>query len=360
MQNRTIPVVSEQEFHHLADQDPDLLHRQPWIVSGYIERWAEYREWQDLDYLRHRFGGLGAFAKAPNFVTNNKSSLVSVETSFAQYLDYIESPERAEAIYDGCWMEGDYATYRAQGLPLYCGTLRIAHHADDPVFEGLQPLVPTPLQPWNHALPYYYTLFNHLWLLVSLPGALTPLHIDNNGTIALIAQLCGRKRATLYSPDDLRHVYNPAVGFMDPRAPDPEDFPTWDQAVRWTGDLEVGQTLFVGTNWAHHVETLERSTSVSFDFVDRSNLHHYAASTGWAEAFGNRIKRNPAAVAKLQGGLTATQIDADPAARIGRLAMAQVLRAAIADPKAADKATIRSQYLALLEDCLAAREGLAA
>src|SRR5690606_24632800 len=140
------------------------------------------------------------------------------------------------------------------------------------------PLVPRTIETWNHALPYYYSLFNHLCLLVSLPGALAPLHVDNNGTIALLAQLAGRKDATLYSPDDLRHVYDPSVGYMDPERTDEADFPTWKAARKWSAELEPGQVLFVGTRWAHHVRTLERSISISFDFVDHTNIEDYSRS----------------------------------------------------------------------------------
>ncbi len=361
MASRSIPVVSREEFERLATRDPDLLHTHPWVVSGYIEHWPEYRQWQELDHLRERFGHLGAFAKAPNFVTNRKASLVSVETTFAQYLDYIAEPDRVREIYDGCWLDGDYEQFAAQELPLYCGTLRFAHHAEDPVFAALDPLVPAPLQPWNHALPYYYSLFNHLWLLVSLPGALTPLHTDNNGTIALIAQLRGRKRAILYSPDDLRHVHNPDVGYLDPLAPDDADFPTWRSAVEWRADLDVGQVLFVGTNWGHHVQTLEASISVSFDFVDQTNIAAYAASTAWAQVLGDRVKRRPdLIVAKIPDALTSTQIETLSPVEVGRRVMAYVLRASIADANAADKAPIRKRYLTHLEQCLALRDQVAA
>ncbi|ATB48339.1 cupin-like domain-containing protein [Corallococcus macrosporus] len=353
MQSKQIPVVSSEEFRRLATSNPRVLHENPWIVEDYIKAWPGYEAWQRLEYLESRFGKLSAFAKAPNFITNRKSSLVSVETEFSRYLDYIRQPERARELFAERWMEGDYAQFVAQDLPLYCGTLRIVHKADDPVFAEVEPLVPAPLVPWNHALPYYYSLFNHFWLLVSLPGALTPLHIDNNGTIALIAQLKGRKRATLYSPDDLRHVYNPEVGYMDPEHPDEVDFPTWHQAVKWTGDLEVGQVLFVGTRWAHHVRTLDTSISVSFDFVDQSNLADYAVSTGWAEVFGKRIKSSPEAVRrKLGGSVPPADFDRLAPVELGRRSMAEVLRAALKANDGSELARIRRLYLTRLEQCL--------
>jgi hypothetical protein len=361
METRQIPVVSSEEFRRLADRNPNLLHENPWVVEGYIQDWPGYAQWQDLDYLRERFGHLNAFAKAPNFITNRNQNLVSVETSFEQYIRYIRQPEAVQEIYKDCWMEGDYQQLLALGLPLYCGTLRIVHQANDPVFAEVSPLLPEPLRAWNHALPYYYSLFNHFWLLVSLPGALTPLHTDNNGTIATIAQLRGRKRATLYSPADLRHVRHPEVGFLDPEQPDERDFPTWDRAVKWVADLDVGQVLFVGTNWAHHVKTLETSISVSFDFVDQSNLEAYATSAGWASALGNRTRRNPdLIVEKMQGQITRGEIEALPAATVGRRVMAHILRSTFASAEGTELTSIRERYLAHLEECLASTEELAA
>ena len=352
MNSKKIPTVGQAEFEALAMRNPNLLHESPWIVDGYIGNWPAYDSWRDLAHLRARFGHLEAFAKAPNFTTHRKSRLVSVKTRFDQYLDYIEHPERIEAIYEGCWLDGDFDAFQKMDMPLYCGTLRIVHGADDPVFRQVAPLLPKPLRSWNHALPYYYTLFNHFWLLVSLPGALTPLHTDNNGTIALIAQLRGRKRATLFSPDDLRYVRNANGDFLDPDNEADHEFPEASKAQRWSGDIEEGQVLFVGTNWAHHVRTLETSISVSFDFVDRTNLAAYATAAGWAAALGNRAKSNADLfVRKLGGRVSAATIARFSAVTVGRLVMAEILRAV--PHHAEDEATsIRALYATHLQQCL--------
>lgn len=345
MQQKDIPIVPVRDFERMLAENPRLLHENPWVVSGYIEHWPGYRRWRELDYLRERLGHLSAFAKAPNFITNKHHRLVSVETDFARYIDYIREPARARELYEGRWLDGSYDEFAAQDLPLYCGTLRFVHSANDPAFDEFRPLVPAPIETWNHALPYYYTLFNHLWLLVSLPGALTPLHVDNNGTIALIAQLRGRKHATLYAPDDLRHVYNPDVGYLDPEHPDATDFPTWDAAVPWRADLEEGQVLFVGTRWAHHVRTVEQSISVSFDFVDHTNIADYARSPDWASVLGARVKQHPPVfLERLQGAVTREQVESAAPAEVGRRVMAAVLRASAGDA-AAGVRRIRELYL---------------
>lgn len=350
MKTRDIPVVSVDEFEHLFAGNPRLLHESPWVVSGYIDRWPGYHRWQDLDYLRERLGHLTAFAKAPNFVTNRNDRLVSVETDYARYLDYIREPHRVRELYEGRWLDGSHEDFEERGLPLYCGTLRFAHTASDPVFAEFQPLVPPVIEPWNHALPYYYSLFNHLWLLVSLPGSLTPLHIDNNGTVALIAQLAGRKRATLYSPEDHRHVYNPSVGYMDPERSDDIDFPDASSAVKWTADLEAGQVLFVGTHWSHHVRTLEQSISISFDFVDRSNLADYARSPDWAGVLGARVRQKPDGfLDKLGGQLTRDQLDNLSSVELGRVVMAAILRSSAGQTSTSAVRAIRESYLEYLE-----------
>ncbi len=353
MITKQIPVVSSRDFKELASRNPNLLHECPWIVEDYIRDWPAFRKWSDFKELRAAFGDLEAFAKAPNFITHRKSSLVSVKTRFDQYLDYIENPDRVAEIYQDCWLEGDFDEFIRLKLPLYCGTLRIIHKADDPLFEQVNPILPDPLKAWNHALPYYYSLFNHFWLLVSLPGALTPLHTDNNGTIALIAQLRGKKRATLFSPEDLVHVRSPSGDFFDPnRAEDPE-FPTASRATKWQGDIGPGQVLFVGTNWAHHVETLETSVSVSFDFVDSTNIAAYATSEGWAAAFGARAKRNPELFAsKLGGRLPVEVISQSSAVDVGRTAMAEILRSLIERSQDGELRQICSLYAEHLARCL--------
>lgn len=354
MKDKQIPVVSYDEFRGLAKQNPNLLHENPWVVAGYIEHWPGYRQWQTLEYLQSRFGHLSAFARAPNFITNRKTTLLSVQTRYAQYLEYIRSPQRVEEIYRGCWVDGTYDDFIAQPLPLYCGNLKIVQQAGDKVFDELSPLVPKPLECWNHALPYYYSLFNHVWLLVSLPGALSPLHTDNNATIALIAQLKGKKKATLYCPDDRRYVYNPRVGFMNPREPDETDYPNWRSAVPWTCVLDVGEVLFVGTNWAHQVETLETSISVSYDFVNASNIAAYAAAPQWAEGFGERLKADPDLVAKrMQGAITADSIRESPSLDLGRRVMLHILQSSMADARASEETSIRRSYLTHLEACMA-------
>lgn len=349
MRVESIPVIDRQEFQRLAASNSRLLHDNPWIVTGHAETWPEYQRWRDIDYLKDRFGDLMAYASAPHFVTNRNQRKFSVKTSFAQYLEYVSDPGRIAEIYGGEWAEGTCDEFMKQDLPLYCGSLRMVHHANDNILKELHPLVPDPIETWNHAIPYYYVLFNHFWLFVSPPGALTPLHRDNNGIMAFLAQLRGKKRVILYSPDDARHVYNEKVGYLDPVAPNAQDFPTWDSAVQWKGEIETGQVLFFGTNWSHHVETVETSVSVSFDFVNDTNMAAYAASPQWAEGFGKRIKLNPSMyIDKSAGTFSVDEVESMSSVDLGRKFMTYLLRQTLEKDDRSEVARIRSQYLSRL------------
>lgn len=342
MKEVKIPVTSYEEFQNQAAKNPNLLNETPWIIDGFIKNWPRYDDWRQISWLKERFGDIEGFARAPQFITNKNDNIYGVETNFSDYIDYIRNPDQVREIYNGDWLYGSCDEFLKQDMPLYCGSLKLLNRADDDIFNELHPLVPPPLENWNAALPYYYQLFNHFWLLVSLPKALTPLHQDNNGTIALIAQLKGKKRAILYHPNDEQYFFNPDVGFMDPVNPNEADFPNWEKAQPWTGDLCEGQMLIIGANWGHHVETLETSISVSLDFVNQSNIDAYAASPQWPEVFGKRIKARPAMVtSKMPDLITEAEIESMDPVSLGRLVISAILKSAIAQNPDSETAEIR-------------------
>jgi len=292
-QPHPIPIMSAAEFEQAVSENGDFLAQSPCIITDFIQRWPAYGYWKDIDYLAKRFGHLPVNAGAPQFATHKNTRTCRVDTNFANYIEYVKAPRRARELFDGRWMEGSIDQFEAMNMPLYCGNIQIVRHSGSPVLDEFQPLLPAPLVYWNDLIPYYYQLGNHFWLYVSLAGAVTPLHQDNNAVIAYLAQLKGTKRALLYSPEDSRHYYREGVGYLDPTAPDPEDFPTWTMARPWAGTLREGQMLLFGSNWAHYVVTEDDSVSVSFDFVNASNLRDYACSRDWLHTLGSLVKRHP-------------------------------------------------------------------
>lgn len=351
IESTPIPSYDLADFTALLEREPDVLLRHPCLVRGFQTRWLANERWTQIEYLNQKFGNLPVTAGAPQFITHSGDRICQVLTDFSTYLKYMADPDSVETLFEGKWSKGDAALFREMGMPLYCGNLRLARHAKEPVFDDLRPIVPDGLACYNDDIPYYYQSGNHLWLYVSLAGALTPLHQDNNAVIAYLAQLKGTKRAIMYSPDDKPHYHNPAVGYLDPLHPNDEEFPTWRQARAWAGTIEPGDFLIWGPNWAHHVVTHSDSITVSFDVVNELNLEAYAASMDWRNELGVFAKKNEALIrARIQDESVHRALDAGVPEHVGREVMRSVLRAALAGTQTERARDVRTRMLRVLDE----------
>jgi hypothetical protein len=95
-------------------------------------------------------------------------------------------------------------------------------------------------------------------------GTVTPLHHDIMNV--LVAQLLGRKRFILISPDQTHLVYNNIAVYsaVDCEKPDYERFPRFRDAKAITCVLRRGEVLFLPVGWWHHVRALDVSMGVSY------------------------------------------------------------------------------------------------
>jgi len=91
-------------------------------------------------------------------------------------------------------------------------------------------------------------------------------HQDVPDNLACVA--AGRRRVTLFPPDQLRNLYigpldhtpaGQAISLVDFAAPDLERFPRFAEAMRHalTAELEPGDAVFIPSMWWHHMEGLE-------------------------------------------------------------------------------------------------------
>jgi hypothetical protein len=90
-------------------------------------------------------------------------------------------------------------------------------------------------------------------------------HYDGSTNIAVV--LAGRRRFTLFPPEQTRNLYvgpldrtlaGPPVSMVDPEAPDLDRYPLFSEALRHAqvAELEPGDALFIPSYWWHHVRAL--------------------------------------------------------------------------------------------------------
>lgn len=349
MKAEIIPTVSLGEFSELIEGSLDMLAEQPFIVRGFVEQWPAWSSWRDLESLAKLFGHLPVTAGAPQFITNKRARMCQVRTDFATYLAYVENPSRVGELFEGQWIKGDAKLLNDLGLPLYCGNLQLVRHAKEAVLADITPLVPGTLSSVNDDIPYYYQSGNHVWLYVSVGGALTPLHQDNNAVIAYLAQLKGEKEATLYSPGDKPHYFNSAVGYLDPLNPNDDDFPTWREAQPWKGRLTPGDLLIWGPNWAHHVVTISDSITVSFDIVNALNLADYAVASDWRAELGHFARKHADLVrSRVADEHLHRLLDQGELEDVGHALMIRVLQASLAGNLSSQSRSTKKALLTVL------------
>ena len=129
------------------------------------------------------------------------------------------------------------------------------------------------LQLSGEMLSWYHEVFG--WIYIGPAKTVTALHVDHYMTHTWSAQVVGRKRFLLFSPEDLASIPDPAVRAhlmsdvfnCQPPAPNPLRNPVAYEAV-----VEPGEMVVFPAGWGHHVVALEPSISVSYNFVTESNF----------------------------------------------------------------------------------------
>lgn len=81
----------------------------------------------------------------------------------------------------------------------------------------------------------------------------------------LLVQVTGRKKAVLYSPEDLPYLYleGDKSQVIDIDSPDLQQYPKFPEATPFTCIMEPGDVLFIPALWFHNMTSLNFSVSVN-------------------------------------------------------------------------------------------------
>jgi ribosomal protein L16 Arg81 hydroxylase len=123
--------------------------------------------------------------------------------------------------------------------------------------------VPKHFFDWFVFLPGFMKLI-YPRIFIGPKGAITPLHMDIWETHAWLAQLVGRKRWILFSPDQRELLYDCSV---QPQNPDFERFPLFRKAKPVECTIGPGDLIFVPGGWAHEVVSLDATISITHNYM---------------------------------------------------------------------------------------------
>jgi cupin-like protein len=244
----------------------------PVIITDATENWPARSKWT-FEFFKTTYGSDPATAWL------GRGSHTGKLTTLSAYIDFLDAPL---AGLPGVWTGRDIgkdgrppppAPGRGTS-PLYLlGWYAFRQHPE--LYDDIAPapyfvldLVPA-LSPTLRDVFEWTSNKEYSAVFIGPEGSLSALHRDYWNTHAYLAQIQGRKRAILFSPNDLEFLYE---GRVDPERPDFERFPLFDRATAYECVIEPGDTLLIPANWIHHVRALEKSITVSRNFFNDSNF----------------------------------------------------------------------------------------
>lgn len=272
---RKVPIerrcgLIPEDFHHRYLTGSG----KPVIVTDALNTWRARTKWS-FEFFKSRYGSERV---VPSIWPGDKYLKV---IELGDYIDYLNEPGKKTP---GFWI--DLATKlpcaepaETPDTPLYLTGWR-AFNLHPELLDDVE-LSPKFAEDWLPLLPPAFrkvleetTKYLSGGFLMGPAGSVATLHYDILRTHAYLAQIIGRKKCTLFSPDDSGAIYN---GKVDPEQPDFNRFPLFRNATAFECVLEPGELLFMPSGWWHHVVALEKSITVSYNFFNRVNFGYYMA-----------------------------------------------------------------------------------
>jgi Cupin-like domain len=244
----------------------------PVIVTDALNTWPARSKWS-FDFFKSRYG---SDRVVPSIWPGDKYLKV---IQLSDYIDSLDDPYRPTP---GFWIDlvtklPCEALPNPPRTPLYLTGWR-AFNLHPELLEDVE-LGPKFVDDWIPLLPAPFrkvmeetTKYISGGFLIGPAGSVAMLHYDFLHTHAYLAQIAGRKKFVLFSPEDSEFLYG---GKVDPIRPDFKKYPLLRRASAYEGILEPGELLFLPSDWWHHVVALEKSITVGYNFFNRVNFGAY-------------------------------------------------------------------------------------
>ena len=222
-----------------------VLPNKPVIISKAVNEWKAFSTWS-IDYFKSIAGDTNIRVEvSPNKVfppvheqSIKRSGYHHESMTFGEYIDKITS----ESL-------GAYGYYFAQ-QPVDVLFPQLMNDIKSPDYFKEESLIST-----------------NLWFAGA--GNITPMHYDLVHN--LFAQVIGRKRVTLFAPEQTKLLYpfpktSPIAHFSRVNLDDPDlvKFPRFPYARPLECIVEPGDILFIPIFWWHQVYSLDVSVAISF------------------------------------------------------------------------------------------------
>jgi hypothetical protein len=272
-----IETVRQVPIERAGGLKPEMFYEQylagagkPVIVTDATRSWRALSSW-NFEFFRNRYA-----SDAVNPRTYCVPDCMK-PMAFGEYVDYLDVPE---TLPQGMWLDPK-TLYPCRGpahfvAPLYLAWNVFGTHPEllgdiglSPGFvDDWLPLLPRPLrETLDHGTRYFSA-----GLMIGPKNSRTTLHCDFLDSHAYLAQIVGRKRCLLFSPDDSPGLYG---GKVDPEHPYWDKYPLFRQVTTYFCTLEPGEVLFIPWRWWHYVVGLEKSITVNYNFFNRTNFDAY-------------------------------------------------------------------------------------
>lgn len=228
--------LSPEEF-----QENYLKPRKPLVFKDLVKDWPATKKWT-FDWFRENYGHLEVPLYGNDFHEAGK---------------YYMTPKRKMKF-------GDYLTLIQQGpTELRMFLYNIFEHAPELANDFFMPNI---MDGWNKR--YYFMFFGG-------EGSSVNLHYDIDCSHVFLTQFQTRKRVYLFPRNQGKYLYREPFTVksqMDVNDPDYNKYPAFEKAQGYVTTIEHGETIFIPSQFWHHIDYLEGGYSLALRAYDSPML----------------------------------------------------------------------------------------